>query len=319
MGIDILNYQQLEQAESVLVSAQTQIPFGRFGFGDELGQKIGVGFEPDGVRDYLPSDDSRFIDWAVTAKRGDGGISLRQFYEDQNALTVVVSDVPTVARYADTIGDPMSAMSLGLVVANIILKDAAKFSPVMASWTNGFESSSQVPIAFDGRDAAKKASVSGLESAISARKLASEIKTAEQSKGLFRRKTTVITPGSESILAALDRARTKSKRIADAARFIIISDFKVGDEVFDLMSAMKKQNEVVALQLTNPLMRELDPRVRVVRSSDGRDVTIETQEQRDRYNAKVIEIARKREEKLRTSSTGLFVVDTMNPRIARVA
>lgn len=319
MSVDVLNYQQLEQAELVLASAQTQIPFGRFGFGEELGQKIGVGFEPDGVREYLPSDDSRFIDWAATAKRGDGGISLRQFYEDQNPLTVVVSDVPTQSRYAETVGDPLSARSLGLVVASYVLRNAAKVNPVMTSWTNGYEGLSLPVTAYEGRDAAKKAILSGIDSAAAAQLLANQIAEADQAKGLFRRKVSIELPEPESLVDAIDRAHNRSKRMADAAKFIIISDFKIGDEVFQLMASIKKHNEVVAIQITNPLMRALDPRVKVVRRSDGRDVSIDTQAQRDRYNAEVVDIAQRREQKLKSASHSLFVVDTMSPRLARVA
>ncbi len=319
MSVDVLNYQQLEQAELVLASAQTQIPFGRFGFGEELGQKIGVGFEPDGVRDYQPSDDSRHIDWVATAKRGDGGISLRQFYEDQNPLTVVVSDVPTQSRYAETVGDPLSARSLGLVVASFVLKSAARVNPVMNSWTNGYKGLSLPTTAYEGRNAAKGAVIGGIESTVAAQTLADQITEAEQTKGLFRRKASIELPEPESLADAIDRARNRSKRMAEAAKFIIISDFKVDDVVFQLMTDIKKYNEVVAIQITNPLMRALDPRVKVVRGSDGRDVSIETQAQRDKYNAAVVDIAQRREQKLKTASHGLFVIDTMNPTIARVA
>ena len=316
MSVDVLNYQQLEQAELLLASAQTQIPFGRFGFGEELGQKIGVGFEPDGLRDYLPSDDSRRIDWIATAKRGDGGIFLRQFYEDQNALTVLVSDVPTQARYAETLGDPLSARSLGLVVANFVLKNAARSTPVVASWTNGYKDMSPDTRAVDGQNASKKLILDGLDSVIAAKQLE---EMSKETKGIFRRKPAIELPETETIYDALERARVRSMRISDAARFVIVSDFKVGDDVFDLMTRMKRHSEIVAVQITNPLMRELDPRVRVLRSADGRDISIETQGQRDAYNAKVTEISSKRKEKIKNSSNSLFIVDTMSPVVARVA
>jgi hypothetical protein len=317
MGIDVLHYPDLIRVERELFAYDPRFDTGKFGQGDEQSRKVGDGHLYDGVRDYEPGDDARFIDWKKTAMRSDNGISLRQYYEEKAPLTVLVSDIPTDQKYRETPG-VISARTLGLIVARQLTEVCAtQGSPVLAAWTYGYENTRK-PKVFEGhRIASKKIAELGLDSSRQSSDLVIRAREASKKRGIFGKKPeTLELPTAEPFSKTLEKAMKQSVQLAGMARFIVMSDFRLGDdteETFDLMKKLNNRSDVLAIQITNPLLREIPSDVERLSDGMGGSILIETQAQRDKY--KELQEARQQyiNSKLKSTSAKAVIVDTSDP------
>ena len=71
----------------------------------------GRGLEFSDIRAYLPGDDVRFIDWNVTARRGEPFI--KQFVEEREQTVFLLVDVSASASFGTT-GHSVRDVSLEL-------------------------------------------------------------------------------------------------------------------------------------------------------------------------------------------------------------
>lgn len=319
MGIDVLHYPDLIRVERELFAYDPRFDTGRFGQGDEQSRKVGDGHLYDGVRDYEPGDDARFIDWKKTAMRSDNGISLRQYYQEKAPLTVLVSDIPTVQRYKETPGD-ISARTLGLIVAKQLTEVCAtQGSPILAAWTYGYEADKKPKVYEGHKVASRKIAMLGLEASRQSNELEDRVREASKKRGIFNRTPDAIElPTEEPFSRTLEKAIKQSVSLAGMARFIIMSDFRSDTEqTLDLMKKLNNRSDVLAIQITNPLLREIPEDV--VRLSDGKggSFIIETQAQRDKY--KELQASRQQyiDSRLKSNSARAIVVDTADPRTVK--
>lgn len=60
--------------------------------GEVVSKRKGPGHEADGVRDYVPLDDPRDIDWRITARQPDGVLQVRERFRDIIPALWIVTD-----------------------------------------------------------------------------------------------------------------------------------------------------------------------------------------------------------------------------------
>lgn len=320
MAVDILTYPELISAEAQLLAYDPSRDIGKFSYGDDQSLKIGDGLEIDGLRDYQPGDEARHIDWIASAKQPDGGLVIRQHYAEQSPLTVVISDIPTDGRYAETPGSPLSARGLGFVVAHSVLKAGVRSgAPIMGVWTDGFEFGVK-PKVFEGPKALKRAINSGLEIAGRSTSLGLSQQAPQKRSGLLRRKVEPTElPKVEALSEVIERTKRQTRLIADTARFIIISDFRLDiDDTMQALRGLSRTSDVLAVQITNPHLRELPKGISVFRSGTN-GVIIESDQQRIMYAKKAAEKQARINASLKSVATKAYTVDTMSPKIATLA
>lgn len=68
--------------------------------GDAQSIRIGSGFEFHQLRDYIPGDDIRFIDWKASARSDK--MLVRQYLEDRNRTLYIVVDLSRSTSYGTT-------------------------------------------------------------------------------------------------------------------------------------------------------------------------------------------------------------------------
>ncbi len=320
MAVDVLTYPELISAEAQLLAYDSTRDIGKFSYGDNQSLKIGDGLEIDGLRDYQPGDEARHIDWIASAKQSDGGLVVRQHYAEQSPLTVVISDIPTDGRYAETPGSPLSARALGFVVAHSVLKAGVKSgAPIMGVWTDGFEFGVK-PKVFEGPKAPKIAINSGLEIAGRSTSLGLSQEAPQKRSGLLRRKVepTELTK-VESFSEVIERTKRQTRLIADTARFIIISDFRLDiDDTMQALNGLSRTSDVIAVQITNPHLRELPKDISVFKSG-SKGVIIESDQQRLLYAQKATTKQARINASLKNATTKSYIIDTMTPNLAILA
>jgi hypothetical protein len=320
MAVDVLTYPELISAEAQLLAYESSRDIGKFSYGDDQSLKIGDGLEIDGLRDYQPGDEARHIDWIASAKLADGGLVIRQHYAEQSPLTVVISDIPTDGRYAETPGLPLSARGLGFVVAHSVLKAGVKSgAPIFGIWTDGFELGKK-PKVYEGPKAPRLAINSGLEIAGRSTNLAHSQEAPQKRSGLLRRKVEQAElPKLEAFSEVIERTKRQTRLIADTARFIIISDFRVDVEgTCDALRGLSRSSDVVAVQITNPYLRELPAGVTTF-STGAKGVIIESDQQRIAYARKAFDKQARINASLKNVTTKAYIVDTMTPKVATLA
>ncbi|MDO8265982.1 MAG: DUF58 domain-containing protein [Candidatus Saccharibacteria bacterium] len=320
MTVNVMTFPDIVHAERQIFQYDSDHELGRFSFGDQESPKIGDGLEIDGLRDYVPGDDARHIDWLASAKRPDGGLFVRQHYADQVPLTVLISDIPTEKRYSNTPGNPLSAQSLGFVVCYSALKSAVNIgSPLFGAWTDGYISDYK-PRGLEGPKAPEIIINAGIESATRSAELNLKAQESAKKVGLLRKKATpFIMPEDETLADLIDRTAKQAKLITDAARFIIVSDFRAGtDDAVQALSEIGRRSDVITVQITNPLLREL-PASASVFQGEKQGVIIESEQQRVLYAQKAAIKQARIDELLKQVSVKTVKIDTMDPKIARVA
>lgn len=313
MGIDVTNYGEVASTERLLFPRGIDYEIGRFNFGSYSSQRLGDGLEIDGLREHVPGDEARHIDWIQSTRRSDGVLLVRQHYAEKAPFTVVVSDIPN-EKYSSTPG-VISAQSLGFVLAHGLLRSAANHgSPVLGVWSNGYESQIK-PRIQEGGAAAKFTITQGLNIAQEGLGIKEASRAVNQRAGLLRRRRDGVSaiPPKQSLAETLQLAVKHSGRISDVARFVIISDFFDGiEEVAARMRALRGKSEILAIQVTNPLLRELPTTVQDF-GTVNRGFVIESEAQRKRYAELVAEKQQRIEAVLKAHTDASLRVDTSEP------
>jgi uncharacterized protein (DUF58 family) len=286
MTVDVLTYEGITSLERGLGFPDTDKQLAKFMGGDDVSSRIGDGYEIDGLRDYEPGDDARHIDWIKTASRSDGGLWLRQHYEDEAPLTVLVSDIPS-DRYRRTIGNTMSSRALGFVSAHTLLRIANNGgSPLIGFWSHGAEpkvADLPSPRVYEGPKAPRKIIEHGLAFANASTQSAQNDTSITAKRSMFKRSHDLGMPvARERLSEVIGRARSRSQRLAKTARFIVVSDFRVDlDDTFEALKSLGN-NDILAIEVTHPGLRQLDPSQDVY-STTNKNVLIESDRQREEY------------------------------------
>lgn len=84
------------------------------------------------------------------------------------------------------------------------------------------------------------------------------------------------------------------------------------------IKGLSRTSDVLAVQITNPHLRELPKDVSVFRSGN-KGVIIESDQQRTLYARKAAEKQARINAYLKSVATKSYIVDTMSPRVATVA
>lgn len=112
-------------------------------YGDIKSRVRGQGMERDGVRDYEPGDDSRYIDWNLTARSADGVPKLRQHHKEITPNLWLVTD-SAQSRHRITPGQayPSQALQLSVLLSMQLLaqKEGMPSGLVAANDQDRFES-----------------------------------------------------------------------------------------------------------------------------------------------------------------------------------
>jgi len=318
---DTIMTSELLEIERKIFDRESIAHLGRFSLGEDVSRRIGFGVELDGIRDYMPGDDARHIDWVDTAKRTDGNLSVRQHYEDQEPLIMVVSDMPSHLRYAETVGDPLSARTLGLIATHVAaLSLSSRGSPIGAIFSDGFESTEFKP---ENRvkTAERMLEVGAGLAGASTEGLKDHRKQAKKRHGLRRQKQGLMLPEHQPFSEVIDTGKIRSKKTADVARFIIVSDFRSDtDASMAAMKKLKKTNDVVAIQITNPVMRGVVEGIDRYTDALGKTTILETSGQKSRFTELVVQRQADIDEALEQSASLVITIDTGDPtRVTQLA
>jgi hypothetical protein len=325
MAVDVLRFPDLIDVEKQLLTESENNKLGRYYSGAEESALIGNGLEIDGLRDYEPGDEARHIDWIRSAQRADGGLYLRRHFADQAPLTVFVSDAPRHDRYAETLGNPLSARSLAFIVGHLSLKaNSIAGSPMIGVWSDGYSRPTKT-ISYEGENGARKIIESGLNLAGTSTELFTSLKAQADNKKWYKRsREAVQTPELEDFSETVKRASRLAQRYADVARFIIVSDFRSNTEATaqQLRTLKNIRNcEVIAFQITNPLFRGIPSEVRVLNSSNAgsKNDIIDSEQKRQQYADRAVARQAEIDEMLKNATTKTITIDTMNPKLGRIA
>lgn len=316
MSLDVFEYPKLVEAEKELFGYRSPFPIGQLEYGGSESQRFGNGYEYDGARDYQLEDDARHIDWQLTAQRSDNWFTVRKYFKTRAPLTVVVSDIPTEERFAGTPGDPeaelqLSARSLGFIVGKQVVETATKDgAPVLAVWSDGVQTQRDLQ-AFSGPVGVRKIVQDGLDVALASRDRAA----AWHNAGRRERKRLSQEPQDEiKFSEAIELGVNRSLQVSGMARFVLISDFRSDiDATLEAMKRLNHSTEVLAIQISNPLLREIPKGVDRISDGKGGSFVIETEAQRAKYREIQADKQAKLDEALKRASISGIKVDTSSP------
>ena len=208
----------------------------------------GRGLEFSEVREYLPGDDVRTIDWNVTARMGEPYI--KKYVEERELLVYLLVDVSRSSTFSSTV---LTKREMAAEIATLL---------AFAADSNNDKTGL---VAFSDRIEAYLPPKKGLQHML---RIAREL--------LYLRPDGRGT----NIAAATDLLMGIAKRPAVA---FVLSDFHAtGFEASMRLAAQK--HDITAVSLTDPRELEL-PRAGLVRLRDaenGRDVLIDTEDRRQR-------------------------------------
>ena len=323
MAVDVINYPGLLHLEQKLHLPVTDQVIGQFYSGQDTSQRVGSGFEVDGLIEYDGTRDAKNIDWVQSMRFGnDVDLLERQFYNEQSPLTVFVSDIPTHERYARTLGVVMSARALGFVAAHVLLRGAEKSgAPLMVNWSDGMQYPKNINgiRMYEGKNAAKKAIVQGLAVAKMSTERAQQpavkqsrfARKKSQSEGIAAEQLQ-----TEQLQNVLVRAQRRSRQIADMARFVVVSDFRSGfSDLQPVLRSISRDNEVITIQITHPVLRGEGLKVGDVLAtgSVGQNIILDTPAQLQKYSELAIQRQRTIDEGLKKASSHTIKLDTAVP------
>jgi uncharacterized protein (DUF58 family) len=208
----------------------------------------GRGLEFSEVREYLPGDDVRSIDWNVTARMGDPYV--KKYVEERELLLYLLVDVSASAGFSST---ALTKRELAAEIATLL---------AFAADANNDKTGL---IAFSDRIEAYVPPKKGLQHML---RIAREL--------LYLRPEGRGT----NIAAATDLLMRLAKRPAVA---FVISDFHAGGFEASMRLAAQK-HDITAISLTDPRELELTPAglVRLRDSETGRAYLIDTEDRRQR-------------------------------------
>jgi hypothetical protein len=305
MAIDVITYEGLKEVEKQLLLPDSELPIGSSATGVSQSKRVGTGIEIEGLQDYMPGDEARFIDPLRSAMRWDDGFTVRRYHDEQDPLTVLISDMPS-DTFGNTLGNPLGVRATGMVVCYAFLKQAQRTgSPILVGWSARKAFQREEVQTFSGVKSADHAIEAGLDLAQTATDHAlSGVET--QGRKVFRKKVTTVTEvPNEGLAGIIDQARVKANRIASLARFIVVSDFRYQtEEVLEATGALSKYGEVITLEVTNPLLRSIPKELTVINRSGQKNQIVESNAQRE----KIEEVLRQRQEQI---TSGLARVSTL--------
>lgn len=208
----------------------------------------GDGLDIDGVRDYVPGDDPRHIDWAITARQPDGSLQIREHYRDVTPNLWLVTDT-LQSRYAANPGYfSEQRLALSAIVAFLRLSEIQGMpSAILAANDDRLTAVRQlVPV--QGRPHVR-ATVGKLVAALSPMASAAAL----PSMMAERRAVAETRPHLDELLGYAAKYCTKSL-------VVIVSDFRdtamPDDEIHGWANSLtrlaKQDNDVIAVELTNP-------------------------------------------------------------------
>lgn len=302
MSLDVFNYEQLEQAKRAIRFPDESM-LGKFTGGNDDSAVTGVGYDIEGLRDYQPGEDTRLVDYKKSASRSDGGLWVKELIDIRSPLNVFVSDIPS-DRYARTAGFELSSRGLGFVTMAGLMEAAdVTGGAIMPVWSDGEQPDSRgLALKFTDRYRVRRAIGEGLQLAESAtmrtlerRSTAADLRDRiakvssrrAQKLGLTDELDRLLSngPKPEPFVDVLNLAFNEARRYSDVGRFVLLSDFMKGepDDLSAIVSQISRCGDVYAVRVINPALLELPGVGGLFTTSDGTSVTVENEQQRDRY------------------------------------
>jgi hypothetical protein len=225
-----------------------------------------------------------------------------------------------------------------MVTANAILRVAAiqEHSAVLPVWSAGettrLDLTSASPKAQMGKHAARRSIEAGLELARFSTELAtSRRQSREQDKilAMFSRRKQrrflqetprIEAPNQEErpFSAVVALAKAKASRYNEISRYVFMSDFvRDTDATVDQIRTMPKGTDTTAIQVIHSGLVELPPVGEAVSLSNGTNLLIESEDQRDSYRSGALERQKQIYEKLRNAGARVIVLNAADPEWVR--
>ncbi|MDW3223881.1 MAG: DUF58 domain-containing protein [Paracoccaceae bacterium] len=215
----------------------------------------GLNFEE--LRDYLPSDDVRSIDWKVTARTGKPHV--RVFTEERDRPSLIVVDQRMSMFFGSVLNmKSVTAAECAAVTAFRILDQGDRVGGIVF----GDETLAEI------RPQRSRAALNRFLSAISS------------ANGLLRADAPDQTPMS------LNRVLQSVSRIAPRNHLIVVfSDFDVIDDLTQkLISSLSRHNDLVLGLVSDPMADEIPKAMRLVISNGELQAEIDTGDEAVRHN-----------------------------------
>lgn len=219
--------------------------------GDISSPRRGEGFEKDGLREYQDGDNERHVDWYATARLGQQTPLIRERYRDITPNLYVVTDAPQ-ERNAITQGEFFSEQELAMSVGGVMLLMAQKQGiPTSLFAIN------------DSETRGSKRPSSGRSHML---------QSGRQLAGLAGKEANA-SDKQQHLSELLSRvARTATKSVV-----VVVSDFRDADPdakengwLAPLQHLRGNENNIVAVELTNPEDYEMPEEVERLNLGEGK-------------------------------------------------
>jgi len=284
---DLLGLRRL--AERVRAAPRRQVSSQRAG--PARSRALGRGLDFAEVREYLPGDDLRQIDWNVTARTGKPHTKL--FIEERERPVFICVDLRASMRFG-TRGSfksvaagrlaallAWSASADGDRVGGLVFADGLHRELKPTGGHRGVGRLAQALVEVDARGAGDTAgNASGSRPGPSSGPNTGP--STGPSTGPNTGPSTGPAAGGDDLVYAMARLR----RLAHTgASIYLISDFRDFDPMVEVyLNWLIKHNEFIAVHISDPLERELPPAGRYpLRSADGRVLQIDTAPRESRH------------------------------------
>ncbi len=207
----------------------------------------GLNFEE--LRNYLPGDDIRAIDWKVTARTGTPHVRVMTEERDRPALIVV--DQRMSMFFGSTLNmKSVTAAEASAVAAFRILDQGDRIGGIVFGDT----------LLAEVRPQRSKAALNRFLGALA------------EANALLHAEAASVTPiGLSQVLRAVARIAPRNHLI------ILLSDFDgVDDDTDRIMAGLVRRNDVVLVPVTDPMAAEMPPDLRLVVSDGELQVELDT-------------------------------------------
>lgn len=222
-------------------------------YGETLSLVRGQGMEKDGVRDYIPGDDPRHIDWNLTARHPQGTFQIRERYRDITPSLWVVSD--SLKAQNEVNPGYFSKQQLALSIGTAMILLAQKEG---------------MPRTFVGVNEHEEI-ITG-KTPTSGRKSVMHI--GKQMMNLANNASMdVIEQDRKSLSGAISRVA----KVATESLVVVVSDFRDALTADDAENGWKKPmqqlrhngNDIIAIQLISPWDSEMPDDIRKLKTTSG--------------------------------------------------